>query len=157
MATALIRVFGIEAFDAVAIPPSVSFDVYIDDISIDGVGRLSSLVPDMVRAGSQMEFAITSMMKAHIALDKVGMVASSKVISSRLQQAFGDLVGPTLRALSISASIILQVPAAAPEDGIRRLRRVSFRLHVVLEDWLGSEAPSAEERLRFFALELFQR
>eukprot|EP00959_Pyramimonas_sp_CCMP1952_P427955 8962395-Pyramimonas_sp.AAC.1 len=37
-------------------------------------------------------------MKAHIALDKVGMVTSSKVISSRLQEAFGDLVGPPLES-----------------------------------------------------------
>eukprot|EP00959_Pyramimonas_sp_CCMP1952_P388407 8138993-Pyramimonas_sp.AAC.1 len=37
-------------------------------------------------------------MKAHIALDNVGMVTSSKVISSRLQEAFGDLVGPLLES-----------------------------------------------------------
>eukprot|EP00959_Pyramimonas_sp_CCMP1952_P091200 1909097-Pyramimonas_sp.AAC.1 len=34
------------------------------------------------------------MMRAQISLDKTAMVSSSKLISSRLSQVFGDLVGP---------------------------------------------------------------
>eukprot|EP00959_Pyramimonas_sp_CCMP1952_P090056 1885225-Pyramimonas_sp.AAC.1 len=48
----------------------------------------------MISAAGQPEQVISCTMKAHIALDKVGMVISSQVISSRFPEAFGDLAGP---------------------------------------------------------------
>ena len=82
MATTLIEVSGIDAFDSATLPASISLDVYIDNTSLDGVSLIHDAVADDCGCGA---------MKAHIALE-VGF--GSNGLSNRLKGVFGHLVGP---------------------------------------------------------------
>eukprot|EP00959_Pyramimonas_sp_CCMP1952_P324699 6796488-Pyramimonas_sp.AAC.1 len=82
MATTLIRVFGLKAFDSVLIPVGTPLDVYMDDSSPSCAGTVDHVVHSLTVATSAMEFAATDMLQANISLDKVAFVSSSRVVQS---------------------------------------------------------------------------
>eukprot|EP00959_Pyramimonas_sp_CCMP1952_P445589 9329209-Pyramimonas_sp.AAC.1 len=96
MATTLVKAHGIEVFDSVPIAPNTTLDLYIDDTALNSVGSVDSVVESLKESSAALEVAITRTMRAQISMDKVACVASSRIISHRLEEAFGPLVGPPL-------------------------------------------------------------
>ena len=61
MATTVIKVHGIEAFDSVPIAPNSTLDIYIDDTGLNAVGAADQVVTSLQASSAALEVAITDM------------------------------------------------------------------------------------------------
>ena len=103
-AKALVTVYYLPPMDAfISRNPSISLDIYIDDITLSSVSSSSTdLEHDVVAAAVDLEDVVTKEVRCTIALNKAAVVASRDSLASRLRTGIGRASGaPVLSAANL--------------------------------------------------------
>ena len=91
MATTLIRVYCLEGYDSIPLPPSTSLDVYIDDQGLSSTGRPRAVVNSVVSGALALDKVVQQVFGCSFALDKTAIVASSKSVGTQVLDRLSHL------------------------------------------------------------------
>ncbi len=90
LAMSLTKVFYLRALDrlAVALPPTVSLDVHVDDVTLSAVGPPPAIVPDLV-AARVLLLDVLDHIGCSVAPDKTAVTATTRKIAAEIARRVG--------------------------------------------------------------------
>ncbi len=98
LATTYVRIYYVRPYDtlALSVPPSIDFNVYIDDTVIMAEGEASVVAPELAKARAKFIEMVKEVLGGEIAVGKTGVVASSRSVAVSLKALCG--IGGPVRA-----------------------------------------------------------
>ena len=131
-AKALVTVYYLPPIDAfISRNPSVSLDIYIDDLTLSSVsGSAPKLEQHIVAAALDLADVVEAELRCTIALSKAAVVASSESLAKVLRSSIGRASGaPVLRAANLGIDFSSGRRRGRLWNGIRgkRIRRCLLR------------------------------
>ncbi len=130
LAMALTKVYCLRAFDAFAadLPPSISFDAHVDDLTLGATGHPNAIIDDIVTAHANMKHMVVNELGCNFAQGKTSIVSSARVVAAALTRKL-EVTG----GVSGSACLLgIDCTAGAPRGRIGAGSKKAERLKAAL-------------------------
>ncbi len=130
LAMALTKVYCVRAFDAFTakLPPSVSFDAHVDDLTLGATGAPNAVMDDIITAHGDMAEMVREELGCAFAAGKTAVTATTRAVAASLARRLGVEGG-----IAGSPCLLgIDSTAGAPRGRLRTKSKKSERLKMAL-------------------------